>query len=154
MNGISVRDPQLIGAIAAALVCIGGIVAWAVFRRHPTADEIEHARRAALVKSSRIIDGTVVDISEIGEVESGRPGGMQLILYKYEVAGVIYECAQDVTSLHDYVDIHECRLAFPCSVRYDPHLPANSVIVSEGWSGLRDTADSIPAHNTPHSNWN
>lgn len=150
MNSISVRDPQLIGAIAAAAVCIGGIVAWVALRKRPTEDDLERARRAALVKSGRIIDGTILDISDLSEAESGRSGGMQLILYKYEIAGVVYECSQDVTHLRNYVNIYECRLAFPCSVRYNPHRPANSIIVSEEWSGLRDTADSVHVHPVPH----
>jgi hypothetical protein len=69
---------------------------------------------------------------------------MQLILYKYEIGGVVYECSQDVTPLRDLVNIYECRLGFPCSVRYDTHKPENSIIVAETWSGLRDTANSVP----------
>jgi hypothetical protein len=69
---------------------------------------------------------------------------MQLILYKYEIGGVIYECSQDVTALCDLVNIHDCRLGFPCSVRYDTHKPENSIIIAETWSGLRDTATSVP----------
>jgi hypothetical protein len=71
---------------------------------------------------------------------------MQLILYQYDVAGVTYECSQDVTLLQHVVDIHKIRLSFPASVRYDPHNPGNSLIVAESWSGLRDTANSIPLH--------
>jgi hypothetical protein len=74
---------------------------------------------------------------------------LQLILYKYEIAGVVYECSQDVTHLKDYVNIYECRLSFPCSVRYDPHTPSNSIIVAEDWSGLRDTANSVPVRALP-----
>ena len=56
---------------------------------------------------------------------------MQLILYKYEAAGVVYECSQDVTMLRHLVNIYDCRLGFPASVRYDPHNPGNSLIVAE-----------------------
>ena len=71
------------------------------------------------------------------------PTGLQLILYKYEIAGVVYECSQDVTMLRHLVDIYNCRLGFPASVRYDPHNPTNSLIVAETWSGLRETANSV-----------
>ena len=50
-----------------------------------------------LVRQGRIIDATVIDISDLDAEESCRPKGMQLILYKYEIAGVVYECSQDVT---------------------------------------------------------
>ena len=58
--------------------------------------------------------------------------GMQLILYKYEISGVIYEASQDVTLLKHLVNIYDCRLGFPASVRYDPHNPTNSIIIAEG----------------------
>ena len=61
----------------------------------------------------------MIDISDLNAEESGRPNGMQLILYKYEAAGVVYECSQDVTMLRHLVNIYDCRLGFPASVRYD-----------------------------------
>lgn len=146
MNSFSLRDPQMIGAIAAAGLCVGGVIAWVAMRKRPSEEELERLRRERLVKTGRIIDGTILDISDIDASESGRTDGMQLILYKYEIAGVVYECSQDVTHLKDHVNIYECRLSFPCSVRYDPHRPANSIIIAEDWSGLRDTANSVPVH--------
>jgi hypothetical protein len=59
---------------------------------------------------------------------------------------VVYECSQDVTMLRHLVNIYDCRLGFPASVRYDPHNPGNSLVVAENWSGLRDTANSVPLH--------
>ena len=102
-----------------------------------------------MLKSGRIIDGTVIDISDLDEQQSGRPGGLQLILYQYEIAGVVYECSQDVTSLKDQINIYDCRLGFPASIRYDVHRPENSIIVAENWSGLRETANSVPLRRTP-----
>lgn len=149
MNGFSFRDPQVIGAIVAGGLCIGGVIAWAATRKRPTEEELERQRREQLVKTGRIIDGTILDISDMDAHEIGRADGMQLILYKYEIAGVVYECSQDVTHLKDHVNIYECRLSFPCSVRYDPHRPTNSIIVAEDWSGLRDTANSVPVNAMP-----
>lgn len=146
MNGLSLRDPQVIGVLLAAGLCAGGAIAWSKMRKRPTEEELERQRRQQLVKTGRIIDGTILDISDVDAAESGRPGGMQLILYKYEIAGVVYECSQDVTHLKDHVNIYECRLSFPCSVRYDPHTPSNSIVVAEEWSGIRDTANSVPVH--------
>ena len=44
----------------------------------------------------------------------------------------------------EFVDIHACRLSFPCSVRYDSHQPGNSIVVAENWTGLRETATPFP----------
>jgi len=144
MNGFSLRDPQVIGTLAAAGLCLGGVAIYFALRKRPDPEEIERERRADLVQTGRIIDGTLLDISELDASEAGRPSGMQLILYKYEIGGVVYECSQDVTALRDLVNLNDCRLGFPCSVRYDTHKPENSIVIAEAWSGLRDTANSVP----------
>jgi hypothetical protein len=59
----------------------------------------------------------------------------QIIVYNYRIAGVTYECAQDVTTLAEYV--HGIRTDLPVQVRYLPQNPANSIVVAESWSGLR-----------------
>ncbi len=144
MQGLSLRDPELLGMLATAGLCLGGIALYLKRRKRPSAEELERERRLTLVKTGRIIDGTVLDISDLDEAESGHPGGLQLILYKYEISGVVYECSQDVSALRNFVDIYACRLSFPCSVRYDPHQPENSIIVAENWTGLRETATPFP----------
>ena len=100
MQGLSLRDPLVLGATAVALLAGG----WAYFRWRrirPNAEEVERARRLDLVNTGRIIDGTVIDIAVLSEAEGHQPGGLDLILYKYEIAGVVYECAQDVTALRN-----------------------------------------------------
>ena len=107
------------GMVAAVGVCLGGAAAYALLRRRQSPDELERERRDLLVQQGRIIDATVIDISDLTAEESGRPNGMQLILYKYEAAGVVYECSQDVTLLRHLVNIYDCRLGFPgiCALR-------------------------------------
>jgi len=144
MQGLSLREPEVLGILAAAALCLGGIAYYMSRRKRPTPEELERERRLTLVKTGRIIDGTVIDISDLSEAESGNPGGLQLILYKYEIAGVVYECSQDVSALRNFVDIYACRLSFPCSIRYDSHQPENSIIVAENWTGLRDKATPFP----------
>ena len=149
MNSFPLRESQLFGSVAVVGIFLGGVAAYALLRKRPSPDELERKRREMLVQQGRIIDATVIDISDLTAEESGRPNGMQLILYKYEAAGVVYECSQDVTMLRHLVNIYDCRLGFPASVRYDPHNPGNSLIVAENWSGLRDTANSVPLHGRP-----
>jgi hypothetical protein len=123
-----------------ALLAIGGLAAAAVAatlwsRRHRhTADDRERERRTRISTTGRIIDGTVTDVHEIVH-EDGR--ATQLLLYRYEIAGVQYEASQDVTRLRQLIDVHSCRLGLPASIKYDPKNPGNSVVIAEGWSGLR-----------------
>jgi len=152
MFGLSLRDPRVIGTLVAVVLCALGVAAWFFLRRRPTAEELERERRAQLVRTGRIIDGTILDITEPETAaEPDQPRDIRFILYKYEIGGVAYECSQDVTALRDYVNPVELRLSFPCSVRYDVHRPENSIVVAENWSGLRTTADSVPARAVPRS---
>jgi hypothetical protein len=64
---------------------------------------------------------------------------MILLIYTYDVAGVSYEASQDVTHLRQFIDLYSCRLGLPASVKYDPHNPGDSIVISEKWSGLRQS---------------
>jgi hypothetical protein len=144
MQGPWLREPEVLGTLALVGISIGALAFFLSHRKRPTVEELERERRLTLVKTGRIIDGTVLDISDLTELESGHPGGLQLILYKYEIAGVVYECSQDVSALKNFLDIHSCRLGFPCSIRYDSRQPENSIVVAENWTGLRETATPFP----------
>ena len=118
-------------AVAAAVV----FAAYMVFgRKKKTLAEIERERRDWLIQVGRITDGTVIDVQEV--VPNGHPAATMLI-FQYDVGGVSYEASQDVTHLRQWINLHSCRLGLPTSVRYDPHNPGNSIVVSEKWMGLR-----------------
>ncbi len=154
MNWFSLRDPQALTTAAGAVACLCGF-AWYLSSRKKTSEEdLERTRRQDLVVGGRIIDGTVIDTSDLDAQEAGRPEGMQLILYKYEIAGVAYECSQDITHLQDLISLQDIRVGFPCSVRYDTRQPENSIVVAENWIGLRDTANSVPVRRAgPRRRW-
>ena len=121
-------------AIAGGAVLAGGLTALHfATRRRKTAKDLEGERREFLDRIGRIIDGTVIDVAELNPNE---PSATQLLIYNYDVAGVQYEASQDVTHLRQYVDLHNCRIGVPTSVKYDPHNPGNSIVVSERWTGL------------------
>jgi len=103
-------------------------------RKKKTAEELERERRTWLNEIGRITDGTVIDVQELGP-EVHRPATM--LIYQYDVAGVSYEASQDVTYLRQWINLHSCRLGLPTSVKYDPHNPGNSMVIAEGWMGLR-----------------
>ena len=119
-------------------------VALAVFglarRKTKTPDDIERERRQYLDQVGRISDGSVLDVQET-YVEAGPgkdPKFHQLLLYQYEIAGVEYNCSQDVTYLRQWINLHSCRLGLLTSVKYDPQNPGNSIVISEHWNGLRN----------------
>jgi hypothetical protein len=117
---------------AGSAVVVG---AYALLRRKPkTAKEVERERRVWLDGTGRITDGTVIDVQEL--LTENAPAAT-LLIYKYDVAGVSYECSQDVTYLRHWINLHSCRLGLPTSVKYDPQNPGNSLVVSENWMGLR-----------------
>jgi hypothetical protein len=120
-----------------ALGATAAIVGYALLSRKPkrSSDLMEYERRTELSRGGRIIDGTVIDVHELEETETQRQ--MILLIYTYDVAGVSYEASQDVTHLRQFIDLYSCRLGLPASVKYDPHNPGDSIVISETWSGLR-----------------
>ncbi|MCU1306709.1 MAG: hypothetical protein JWN45_1404 [Acidobacteriaceae bacterium] len=96
-------------------------------------EEYERERRLRISTGGRITDGTVLDAQEMSVDE--KPA--QLVIYRYDVAGVSYEASQDITHLRQFVDLHTCRIGLPTSVKYDPQNPGNSIVIAEGWVGLR-----------------
>jgi hypothetical protein len=139
MNAIRMYPLLALGAAAA-------IVIYGLFSRRnkKSAEQLERERRTQLTLAGRIIDGNVIDVLELEDNESEQQ--MLLLVYKYDVAGVSYEASQDVTHLRQFIDLYSCRLGLPASVKYDPHNPGDSVVISETWSGLRRSPLAAPAH--------
>jgi hypothetical protein len=105
-------------------------------------EELEKERRTLLTRGGRIIDGNVIDVLELEDDQTGKQ--MILLVYTYDVAGVTYEASQDVTYLRQFIDLYSCRLGLPASVKYDPHNPGDSIVISETWSGLRKPTIVLP----------
>ena len=119
----------VLGAIGVAVASYG------LLRRKPkNANDVELERRTWLNTVGRITDGTVIDVQEI-TMATNRPATM--LIYQYDVAGVSYEASQDVTYLRQWINLHSCRLGLPTSVKYDSRNPGNSMVIADGWMGLR-----------------
>jgi hypothetical protein len=91
-----------------------------LFRRERRDPEAE--RRARLLRTGRIADGTIFDVSTDGA------GEISLVFYAYEISGVEYESSQTLD------DAQRQRPAayspgVSVTIRYDPRQPANSVVV-------------------------
>ena len=129
---------------ATGITLMAGLTVGAVLylrRKRPTEEELERERRKMLALSGRLIDGMLLDVREI-TLEDGRP--LTMLEYSYRSAGVDYECSQDITTLLDVVNLGEMRAGFPCTVRYQPGNPQNSIVISESWSGLRSSLPVYP----------
>lgn len=129
---LHLRSPRSDAAVALGAVAIVGIAWYALRRPRPDPEEIERERRDLLAVTGRITDGSITDAPAQQDNADAEP---LIIVYNYRIAGVTYECAQDVSSLAQHV--RDVRADLPVQVRYDLHNPANSIIVAESWSGLR-----------------
>jgi hypothetical protein len=127
---------RIYGLVTAGCVTLLGT--YALLRRKPkSSDDLERERRSWLEGTGRITDGTVIDVQELAPEEKLKRRAATMLIYKYDVAGVSYECSQDVTYLRHWINLHSCRLGLHTSVKYDPQNPGNSLVVSENWMGLR-----------------
>jgi hypothetical protein len=141
-----------IAAGLTAVAALAGIASWLVFHKRPTAEELERARRLFLVQSGRLVDGMLLDICEVeapakGKDEPART--LTMLLFSYRIAGVDYECSQDITDMREVIEAAQVRAGFPCTARYQPGNPHNSIVVAEEWSGLRIGLPVLPAFEDP-----
>ena len=128
MDSVFIYPLAAVGILAAAV----GVWLW-VRSRRKTPEQIERERRQRLHSIGRITDGTVIDAHEVATDR----GSVQLLVYQYSVGGVDYEASQDVTHFRHSLDLPSFRVGFPAAVKYDTQNPGNSIVIAEGWSGLR-----------------
>ncbi|HZT37925.1 MAG TPA: hypothetical protein VFA28_08495 [Bryobacteraceae bacterium] len=111
-----------LAALAGGLLAVGG---WIVLSTRPSPQERERQRRFALNQRGRIAHGVLT------------AGDENVLHYRYEVNGVSYSTAQDISMLREYLPTDPQRLIGPVTLKYSPKNPANSIVVCESWSGLR-----------------
>jgi hypothetical protein len=129
---LQLRSPRHLVALGVGTAIVAGIAWYALRRPRRSLEDIERERRDLLATTGRITDGSIIDAPLPQDDPSSNP---PIIVYNYRISGVTYECAQDVTALDEHV--RDIRADLPVQVRYDPHNPANSIVVAESWSGLR-----------------
>ncbi|MGA2276299.1 MAG: hypothetical protein ABSG00_01745 [Terracidiphilus sp.] len=137
------------GGLLASLLATG---LWLVLRKRPTAQELERARRKFLAHSGRLVDGMLLDICAVEAPAQSKKEvdrTLTMLLYSYRIGGVDYESSQDITDMQGVVDVAQVRIGFPCSARYQPGNPHNSIVVSEEWSGLREGLPVLPSFDDP-----
>ncbi len=127
------QDPRIVGGIFGVIAVAAGGAWWYVRSHRPSAEEVERRRREELALSGRITDGVILDARTLGNEDSVSPTP-EVLVYSYSLAGLVYNCAQDVSTLPN--EVVGFRIDQPVQVRYDPRNPGNSIIVSESWTGL------------------
>ncbi|HEY1340423.1 MAG TPA: hypothetical protein VGF59_23085 [Bryobacteraceae bacterium] len=111
----------LLGVLVVVVALIG-YRAWLASRVTP--EERERLRREKLVSLGKMGDAVLVEVRD------------HHLFYSYDVRGVEYTASQDVSHLKQHIPADLSALG-PVSVKYDARNPANSIVVSEQWSGLR-----------------
>lgn len=130
-----------ISAGLALAACAAGGAAWFFLRHRPTADEVERARRQYLAESGRLVDGMLLDMLEM---ESDDRGVRTMLIFSYRIAGVEYQCSQDISGILSAQDATQVKIGLPCSVRYQPGKPQDSIVIAEEWCGLRAGLPDLP----------
>lgn len=143
-------DPhtRLVVTLAASVAGIL-LAAWVFVRirrwRRRSPEEIERLRRLEINRRGRIVSGQILDFHE---PDPGKPGP-RLVIYKYDVAGVTYESAQDICALPQMVLLVRRRIGRIISVKVDPRVPANSILACEQWSGVPETERKMNSDERP-----
>ena len=120
-----VRSEMFMGTLAVVLVILLGLMGYRAWQRSRiTPEERERRRRAWLVATGKMGDALLVEMRGT------------LVFYTYSVRGVEYTASQDTAPLREKVS-EGIAPNGAVSIKYDPRNPANSIVVSEQWSGLR-----------------
>src|SRR3970282_1662950 len=91
----------------------------------PTPGELERRRRLQVNRVGRITNGSILELHDQNEP------GEHLLLYNYNVRGVEYQAAQDISFFRHRVDFKRLAAGQPTSVKYDPQNPTNSIVLCE-----------------------
>ncbi len=115
---------------ASLLVLLIALLVWLGIRKwmhsRVSAEEIERRRRMLLNEKGKMGDATLVEVRG------------DLLFYAYDVRGVEYTASQDVSALRALLPKEASAVNGVVYVKYDPKNPANSIILAEEWSGLKD----------------
>ena len=110
-------------ALAAALIALA---IWIARRMRATPEKRERLRRLTIHTTGRLGDAFLTEVRE------------DLLHYTYKVRGVQYEASQDISALRDRLPADPERMIGMVGMKYLSKNPANSILICEEWSGLRE----------------
>jgi len=140
LNSASLIPGLAIAMAVGAASALAGMWVWRIVKHWRRLDpaEVERQRRLAVNACGRISTGKVL---ELLEPVTGGPAG-PVLLYEYEVAGVTYQAAQDISALPEMTAAAPFLPGQIASVKYDPRQPTNSILACEDWCGVPDLVHS------------
>ena len=101
--------------------------AWLLTRYYRSRVDAEQIRRALIEQQGRIIEGFVLDVHD------------GVVVYSWSWRGVDYEASQDLRSLQHLLPNTHDIVAGAVSIKFLPRDPSNSIVMSENWSGFRNS---------------
>src|SRR6202163_3460819 len=131
-------DSKLILAMGGAAVAAIVMIFYAFRRPAEDPEAIERKRRLHLNQIGRIAEGQVVELAahraELRAPNKGIFGSRarpvassnlrQLVSYSYNISGVTYHTAQDITGLEGQIRFERLVTGQPASIKYDPANPS------------------------------
>lgn len=133
---LSVKIGLLCGVAAGLAV----LAIWTVLRSRSTPEKRERRRRFALQASGRLGEALLTEVHE------------DALYYTYKVRGVQYAASQDIGSLRDQLPAEPERLIGMVGMKYSLKNPANSILICEEWSGLRQPLQKAAAASAGSAN--
>lgn len=131
-----------IAAVCGISAALAGAAAYVIVRRRNTPEKRERKRRLTVNQFGRLADAVITEVSE------------SALFYTYSVRGVQYETSQDISALREHLAVEPERLiGAVASLKYAPKNPANSILICEEWSGLRQHSpprDSLHLNGVRH----
>jgi hypothetical protein len=117
-----------LGGVAALLVALA---IWIVMRVQGTPEKREKRRRLSVHRQGRLGDAMITEATETA------------LYYTYSIRGVQYTASQDISALRELLPSEPEKLIGVAGLKYSAKNPANSILVCEGWSGLRAPSTSV-----------
>ena len=116
-----------IAALSGVAVVLIALAIFIALRVRGSPEKREKRRRLAVHRLGRLGDALITEAT--GET----------LYYSYSIRGVQYTASQDITALRERLPAEPERLIGVASLKYSPNNPANSILVCEEWSGIRDS---------------
>jgi hypothetical protein len=116
-----------IAALSGVAVVLIALAIFIALRVRGSPEKRERKRRLAVHRLGRLGDALITEAT--GDT----------LYYSYSIRGVQYTASQDIRSLRERLPAEPERLIGVASLKYFSNNPANSILVCEEWSGIRDS---------------
>jgi hypothetical protein len=129
-----------IGLVFADTAALVALAIWIARRMRATPEKRERLRRLSIHTTGRLGDAFLTEVRE------------DLLHYTYKVRGVQYEASQDVSALRGLLPADPDRMIGMVGMKYLSKNPANSILICEEWSGLREPFRRVDSANVVSAN--